>query len=122
MDFDIRTKDAAWHFVLDMLHMTAHQLIKSYIEEWNKDFEAFWCAHRGHIDSVDIEPLRVCAFHVTGSIDDCASYKRLGLLNLQQAISMGTPLKRMLDKYGLHIDLNSKTMEYCGDVINIDYE
>lgn len=120
MDFDIRTRDTALKFVLQLLGMTEKELLHYY--PVNDDYETLWRNNKDRLDAVDIKPLRVMAFHVTGVLDGCRSIQKYGILNLQQAVTIDTPLKRMFDRYGLSIDIASKVLKYQGEAVDIDYD
>ena len=42
MDFDLRTTDSAYSFVLDTLGITGEQFIDEYIIECDRDYERLW--------------------------------------------------------------------------------
>lgn len=42
MDFDLRTTDSAYSFVLDALGITGEQFIDEYIVECDRDYERLW--------------------------------------------------------------------------------
>ncbi|MGF9872887.1 hypothetical protein ABEX28_09070 [Bacillus tropicus] len=63
--------------------------------------------------------LLLTALHVTTSNDKCASIKKFGLLNLQNAIKYDTSLSRYLKKHSIDIDFVKKEIQYNNKVYDI---
>lgn len=122
MDFDLRTCDAAYYFVLDFMGMTPDEYITERIINCENDFETFWCRNIERIKSVDISGLRLMAFHVVGSLDECREIKDNGLMNLQSVLSKETILKKFLEKAGVTFDIPNKLVKCNGNTYDIDYE
>ena len=122
MDFDLRTCDAAYYFVLDFIGMTPDEYITERIINCENDFETFWCRNIERIKSVDISGLRLMAFHVVGSLDECREIKDNGLMNLQSVLSKETILKKFLEKAGVTFDIPTKRVKCNGNTYDIDYE
>ena len=122
MDFDLRTCDAAYYFVLDFMGMTPDEYITERIINCENDFETFWSRNIERIKSVDISGLRLMAFHVVGSLDECREIKENGLMNLQSVLSKETILKKLLEKAGVTFDIPNKLVSYKGNSYDIDYE
>lgn len=120
MNFDLRTCDAAYYFVLDFMDMTPDEYER--IINCENDFETFWNRNIEYIKSVDISGLRLMAFHVVGSLDGCREIKEKGLMNLQTVLSEETNLKRMLERAGVTFDIQNKLMYCNGNSYDIDYE
>ena len=121
MIFDIRTADAAYEFVLALTGMNRLEFIMEYRVECEEDFEEFWDRNFDRIDVVDISDLKIVAFHVVSSLDDCAEIKKTGLKNLQRVLTEDTMLKRNLERYGLSFDIVNNEMQYKNQKWNIDY-
>ncbi|MEG0641408.1 MAG: hypothetical protein RR515_02325 [Clostridium sp.] len=121
MDFDLRTCDSAYCFVLEFLNMTGEEYIMNYIVECKRNFEAFWESHFEEIDTIDISNLRIIGFHVVGSLDGCMEIRKNGLKNLKKVLSQNTMLNRVLRKNGVIIDVESKKLYYNGASFDIDY-
>lgn len=122
MDFDLRTCDAAYYFVLDFMGMTPDEYITERIINCNNDFEVFWSRNIERIKSVDISGLRLMAFHVVGSLDGCREIKEKGLMNLQAVLSEETTLKKLLERAGVTFDIPNKLVSCKGNSYDIDYE
>lgn len=122
MDFDLRTCDAAYYFVFDFMGMTPDEYITERIINCENDFETFWNRNIERIKSVDISGLRLMAFHVVGSLDECREIKENGLMNLQSVLSKETILKKLLEKAGVTFDIPNKLVSYKGNSYDIDYE
>ncbi|MGG1689410.1 hypothetical protein ABDH65_05090 [Heyndrickxia ginsengihumi] len=63
--------------------------------------------------------LIMSALHVTTNNDECSSIKKYGLVNLQQAILLDTPLNKYLQNLGVQIDLAKKQIVYKGKVYDL---
>lgn len=122
MKFDLRTIDAACDFVLKFMSMTFDEYFTELIINCEYDFETFWNRNIEHIKLVDISKLKIMAFYVVGSLDDCREIHTNGLLNLQEVLSGETTLKQLLDKFGVTFDIPNKTVIYQGHTYDIDYE
>lgn len=118
----MRTHDSAYKFLLDFLDTTGEDLIMDYIVECNKDFETFWKKHFERLETVDIADLRIIAFHITATQDECAEIKESGLINLQKVLSKDTKLKELLASYGITFDIPKRTVTAKDKVININYD
>jgi hypothetical protein len=122
MDFDLRTCDAAYYFVLDFMGMTLDEYITERIINCENDFETFWSRNIERIKSVDISGLRLMAFHVVGSLDGCREIKETGLMNLQTILTEDTTLKKLLERAGVTFDITNKQVNCNGKSYDIDYE
>lgn len=122
MDYDLRTCDSARRFVLDFMDMTHDEDISKLHITCDDEFEEFWERNIDKIKQVDISNLRIIAFHVLGSLDECKSIKSEGLMNLQEVLTRNTILKRLLNKIGIQFDIPHKLVIYKGKEYDIDYE
>lgn len=66
--------------------------------------------------------LIMSSLHVTTNNDGCSSIKKYGLINLQQAILLDTPLNKYLQNHGVQIDLINKQVHYKGNIYDIAKE
>lgn len=112
----------AYKFLLDFLGITGEDFIMDYIVECNKDFETFWRKHFDKLESVDITDIRIMAFHITATQDECAEIKENGLKNLQKVLSEDTRLKELLANYDIAFDISERTVAVKDKVININYD
>ena len=85
------------------------------------DFEVFWERNIDRIAKVNVHDIKVMAFHVLGSLDQCEEIKKNGLKNLQMVLSENT-ISRLLKKAGIAFDIHEKTVSYNGNLYDIDYE
>lgn len=122
MDFDLRTCDSSYLFLLEFLNMESEEYIMDYNVKCKGNFEVFWEKHFKEIDDVDISDLRIMGFHVVGSLDKCVEIRNNGLKNLKKVLSQETMLNRVLRDNGVIIDVKSKKLYYNGNLFDIDYE
>lgn len=122
MEYDLRTCDAAYYFVLNFMGMTPDEFITEYTLNCDNDFEVFWDKNVERIASVDISEMKIMAFHVVGSLDNCREIKENGLMNLQEVLSRDTILKKMLTKTGIAFDISERTVSCNGQTYDIDYD
>lgn len=120
--FDIRTQDAAYDFVLEFLGIRGEDLIMQYRVECQCDIFEFIELHYNKIKEKDISDLKIMAFHVLGSLDDCKEIRNNGLINLQEALSRDTVLHRLLKKANLQFDIEKRKLFYGAEEFDIDYD
>lgn len=121
MDFDLRTTDSAYSFVLDALGMTGEQFIYEYQIVCKNNYEKLWKKYYKKLEKIDVNKIRIWAFHITGSLDNCRSIKQDGLYNLQHCLSTESMLSKIFRKYGLRFDIDNKIMYFNGISHNVDY-
>ncbi|MGG6362655.1 hypothetical protein ACQ5SI_26270 [Peribacillus frigoritolerans] len=63
--------------------------------------------------------LSLVTLHVTTNNDKCNSIKEYGLLNLQESITLDTPLSRYLKQKNILIDIENKMIHYKGKSFDI---
>lgn len=122
MEYDLRTCDTAYKFVLDFMAMTDGEYVSEFFIKCEKNYELFWDRNIERIKYVDISRLKIMAFHIVGSLDECREIKTNGLMDLQKVLSQDTMLKRMLEKSGIEFDLPNKCIVYDGKKESIDYD
>ncbi|EIJ81773.1 hypothetical protein PB1_02500 [Bacillus methanolicus PB1] len=59
------------------------------------------------------------SLHVTTNNDNCATIKKFGLMDLQKAVTLDTPLNRYLKSMGITIDVENKEIHYKDKVYDI---
>ena len=64
MDFDLRTCNSAFDFILDLLQMKSNEYVKELIMNSGNDFEVFWERNIDRIAKVNVHDIKVMAFHV----------------------------------------------------------
>ena len=101
MDFDLRTCNSAFDFILDLLQMKSNEYVEELIMNSGNDFEVFWERNIDRIAKVNVHDIKVMAFHVLGSLDQCEEIKKNGLKNLQMVLSENTIFSRLLKRQGL---------------------
>ena len=79
MDFDLRTCNSAFDFILDLLQMKSNEYVEELIMNSGNDFEVFWERNIDRIAKVNVHDIKVMAFHVLGSLDQCEEIKKNGL-------------------------------------------
>lgn len=122
MDFDLRTIDSAYSFVLNLLGLTGEEFVVEYVVECSRDFEQLWDKYYNQIKHIVASQIRIWAFHITGSLDNCCSIKREGLRNLHHTLGENAALGQMLKKYGVEFDISKKIMTFAGVEYTVDYE
>ncbi len=122
MEFDLRTHKAAHYFVLKFMNMNQSEYTTELITNSKNNFEIFWKRNISRIREIDISTIKVMAFHVLGSLDDCKEIQKKGLMNLQSVLIDDTILSSLLRKSGITFDIENKTVSCNGEVYNIDYE
>lgn len=122
MEYDLRTCDSAYKFVLEFMNMTDGDYFSEFFIECEKNYELFWKRNIERIESVDISRLKIIAFHIVCSLDECREIKINGLMDLQKVLSQDTMLKRMLEKSGIEFDLPNKCIICDGKKYDIDYD
>lgn len=85
-------------------------------------FDIFWNENIEKIKSIDISKLKIMAFHIVASLDECSNIKTNGLMDLQKVLFEDTTLKKMLTKVGIIFDIANKQVFYNGKSYDIDYD
>lgn len=68
----------------------------------------------------DYRDFRFVYFHVTTSANECASFRRHGILDLKQSYShRDSELREFLEKHDIHIDLVERTLTHRGQNFDI---
>ncbi|NCB25349.1 MAG: hypothetical protein EOM62_07745 [Bacteroidia bacterium] len=90
--------------------------------ECDNNYERFWNRYFEQINGIDISDCRIVAFHIVGSLDDCAEIKKNGLINLQKVLSENTILSRLLLANHVWFDIENRILHYEDKLININYD
>lgn len=111
MIFDITSEVTSIKFLCDFLEIDS-EVVKQYIEKINNDIcvDTFLKKADRYLEDRDVDDLYLSVVHVTTNNDECQTIKEIGLVNLQQALTMNTPLRRYLKKYGIEFDINNNLM------------
>ena len=122
MNYDLRTCDSAYYFLLNFMDMTPDEYITELVIECENNFERFWERNIDRISSIDISDLRIMAFHVVGALDKCKEIRENGLMNLKEVLKRDTVISRALDHYGIFFDIENRILHYNDEKYDIDYE
>lgn len=121
-DFDLRTPDSAYYFLLAFLDISGEDYIEELVINSNNEFEKFWKRNVARVKKIKLDDIRVWGFHVVGSLDECSEICSQGLMNLQKVLSGDTQLSRMLKSYGVIFDIKRCLLLYKGKEYNVDYD
>lgn len=121
-NFDLRTPDSAYDFLLTFFNMSGQEYIEELIINSNNEFEKFWDRNAARVNDISMNNIRVWGFHVVGSLDECGEIRSQGLRNLQKVLSGDTILSRMLKSNGVFFDVKRHLMFYKGKEYNVDYD
>lgn len=122
MIFDIRIPDDAYNFVLSFLGISGEEFVMQYRVDCQCDISEFIELHYEEIKGKDISGLKIMAFHVLGSLDDCEEIRKHGLINLQETLSQDTILRRLLHKANLQFDIEKRKLFHGTKEYDIDYD
>jgi len=121
-DFDLRTPDSAYEFLLSFFNMSGEEYIEELIINSSSDFEKFWDRNAAKVNEISIDRIRVWGFHVVGSLDECGEIRCQGLKNLQKVLAGDTLLSRILKSNGVYFDVERRLLFYKGKEYNVDYD
>ena len=113
VEFDIRTPDSARKFISELTGMTEQEYNVEIIDNIDR-FELLWDKLFERIQTIDISDLRIMAFHIVGSLDECKEIEKNGLMNLRKVLSNNTFLGKELKKVGVKVDIENKVVS-CND-------
>lgn len=111
MLFDITSESTSKEFLCNFLEIDS-TIINQYIEKSNNGIcvDTFLeYAHRS-LEDKNIDDLYLSVVHVTTNNDECKTIRESGLVNLQQALTMDTPLRRYLKQYSIQLDIYNNLM------------
>lgn len=121
-NFDLRTPNSAYDFLLTFFNMSGQEYIEELIINSDNEFDKFWDRNATRVNDISLDNIRVWGFHVVGSIDQCREIRSHGLKNLQKVLSEDTQLYQMLKSYGVHFGIQNHLLIYKNEKYNIDYE
>ena len=121
-NFDLRTRNSAYDFLLAFFNMSGQEYIEELIINSDNEFEKFWDRNAASVNDIRLDNIRVWGFHVVGSLDECREIRNQGLRNLQKVLSGDTQLSRMLKSYGVFFDVKRHLLLYKGKEYNVDYD
>lgn len=121
VEFDIRSLDSAKKFVSEFTGMTEQEYNIEKFDGFD-GFELLWDVLLNRIQAIDISDLRIVAFHITGSLDECKEVKENGLVDLQKVLSNDTTLSRELKKAGVQVDIANKLVSCDNNSYVLDTE
>lgn len=121
-DFDLRTPDSAYNFLLTFFNMSGQEYIEELIINSDNEFEKFWNRNVARVNDISVDNIRVWGFHVLGSLDECREIRSQGLRNLQKVLLGDTLLSRMLKSNGVFFDVKRHLLFYKGKEYNMDYD
>lgn len=121
-NFDLRTPDSSYRFLLEFFNMSGEEYIKELIINSDNEFEKFWDLNASTVSDISIDNIRMWGFHIVGSLDDCEEICSQGLKNLQKVLSEDTHLSRMLKSNGVFFDVEKHLLFYKDKEYSIDYD
>ena len=121
-NFDLRTVDGAYKFLLDFLGMSLQEYFKEWVINSDSDIDKFWERNGKRTTNIELKDIRILAFHVVGSVDGCEEIRLHGLKNLKKVLAENTQLNRILKSYKLVFDIDKQLMVYKGEEYSIDYD
>ncbi|MFE8702923.1 hypothetical protein ACFYKX_20150 [Cytobacillus sp. FJAT-54145] len=121
MIFDMNDYDSTLKSLLEFLNLNEEDIenILDFVYLESSDVEDFLESFEiedKHLLEKDIE---LVSLHSTTSLDNCKSIKKLGIINLQDAVSLETPIKDYLSKKEIHINIREKYILYQGNKLDI---
>lgn len=88
---------------------------------YDEEFVEYIINKYGHFPS-NYEDWIFIYFHVTTSANECASFNKYGILDLQESYKCPeSELRQFLDERGIRVDINNRTLTYRGREYDITY-
>ncbi|MGB3367656.1 MAG: hypothetical protein WBA54_09210, partial [Acidaminobacteraceae bacterium] len=111
MVFDVTSEQTSKKFLSDFLDIDEKK-INDFIQNATDDI--FVDEFLEYIDRTlverDIDKLSLAAIHITTNDDKCQSIREIGIVNLQHALTMDTPLSRYLKSYDISFYIYNNLM------------
>lgn len=123
MLFDITSKQSSIKFLCDFLD-SSREIIEGYIDQ-NKDevcVDGFLEYTDTSLVTKNIDSIFLSVIHVTTNDDECRSIKENGLVNLQEALKLDTPLRRYLKQCNIQFDLSNELMFINSKCYKLQYD
>ncbi|MUG46314.1 hypothetical protein [Paenibacillus woosongensis] len=122
MRFDLRTIDGTKKFLIDWLGVDENILMNYVICNCNEiDVNDFCEVHGINLNEVETDHLTYVASHVTTCTDELESIKKHGLMNLQLALTLSTPLNIYLRSHGIEFDIGNQIMRVGSESYDVSY-
>lgn len=132
MIFDITTKESAMQTLCQFTGISENKIISfleknTHINQYGSvdtmDVSAEKLLHENgtSFETLDVQSLNLKVIHYTSNNDNCATIRKLGLGDLQFALTEDTPLKRFLEKNNIVINPATCTLVYNGEQHDITY-
>jgi hypothetical protein len=123
MIFDVTSEMTSRIFLCDFLDIESKG-INEYIEMSNDDIyvDEFLEFVERSLEDRNIDDIHLSVLHVTTNNDECNTILDIGLVNLQQALTMETPLRQYLRHYGIQFDVHNNLMCMKGRFHKIVYD
>ncbi|WP_425446651.1 hypothetical protein [Dethiothermospora halolimnae] len=115
--------------------LTSREFLCSFLEIDNKEVDTFIEKVDDHIcvdsfldyvgrslENRDISDMYLSVIHITTNDDECQTIRDIGLVNLQQALTMDTPLRRYLKRYNIQFDIYNHLMCINNNCHEITYD
>lgn len=111
MIFDITSQSTSIEFLCRFLEIDSEE-INTFIENTNDYIcvDSFLDYIGRSLENRDISDTQLSVTHITTNDDECQTIKDIGLVNLQQALTMDTPLRRYLKRYNIQFDIYNNLM------------
>ena len=123
MIFDISNEKSSKKFLAEFLDID-EKLIDYYIEGATDAYflDEFLEKVDRSVEDKSINNLSIAALHMTSNNDQCRSIKELGILNLNQVLSMETPISRFLKDYGISFDISNNLMFIKDKILELKFD
>lgn len=121
--FDVTNCESSLKFLEKFLQIDSNKIydfIKANKEDYN--IHDFIEINKIDINKLNLEEVQVVVLHVTSNNDNCEAIKKYGLLNLQQTLTMDTPLKKYLSNYNIEFDISNNIMWVKGEAHEVKYD
>lgn len=115
--------------------LTSREFLCSFLEIDNKEVDGFigkanddicvdsFLDYVGRsLENRDISDIYLSVIHITTNDDECQTIRDIGLVNLQQALTMDTPLRRYLKRYNINFDIYNKLMYINDNFYEVKYD
>lgn len=123
MLFDLRTHKSAIEFLSQFTSIEENDIFRYLLEKkFNLVNVDFINDFNIDIDEISVENVTYVVSHVTSSNDELNSIKSLGIRNLQEVLSVDTPLSKFLRGNDIHFDIANKKMMCKGISYDIDFK
>ncbi|WP_270283950.1 hypothetical protein [[Clostridium] scindens] len=131
MIFDISTKESAMQFLCDFTGLSINSICDFLeqntiidgccIDTTSATAENLMTQSGIDFDSLDTTAVKAKVTHYTSNNDNCETIRKIGLGDLQFAVSRDTPLKRFLEKNDISIFPDTHLLKYKEQLFDISY-